>query len=463
MNRILVFYIAMDFSDILKWKNTASDAKKTQSKSSDWVDNLFAVSDKKRKENAFNNSSDLNISVYWEKAEDSYLISLVNDMFLDAIKSKASDIHIEPSEKSVHIRFRVDWNFIVYNDDLDLEYRDSIVARIKIMSYLRIDEHRLPQDWKIAYKLFGWKQLDMRVSVIPTIYGEKCVIRILKKDETPPDFKDLWIMPYNMVKIEKHLQDKYWMILAVGPTGSGKSTTLFALLANFDPNENNISTLEDPVEYRIKWVNHTQINPQINFTFARGLRSLLRQDPDIIMVWEIRDEETAKLAVEASITWHIVFSTIHTNTATHTIQRLVNLWVDPLLITSSLKMIISQRLARKLCPHCKIAYTASGQIKEMLLGRIGRYIKNKEVINLYKAKEWGCEYCNHMWYNWRIWLFEVLEMTEKLENLILNNASRMQLEIQAVWDGMVPIRDDWLIKVVLGETSLEEILSVLWT
>ncbi|MDD3145648.1 MAG: ATPase, T2SS/T4P/T4SS family, partial [Candidatus Gracilibacteria bacterium] len=201
----------------------------------------------------------------------------------------------------------------------------------------------------------------------------------------------------------------------------------------------------------------------IDFTFARGLRSLLRQDPDIIMVGEIRDEETAKLAVEASITGHIVFSTIHTNSATHTIQRLVNLGVDPLLITSSLRMIISQRLARKLCTHCKVQYKANDKIKEYIVGKVGRYIKNKEELLLFKSSETGCKNCNNTGYNGRIGLYEILEITEKLETLILNNASRLQLEIQAIGDGMVPIKDDGLLKVILGETSLEELLSVLGT
>jgi len=326
---------------------------------------------------------------------------------------------------------------------------------------LRIDEHRQPQDWKINYKMFGWKSIDMRVSVLPNIYWEKCVIRLLKKDETPPALRALWIMPYNMVRIKKHLKDQNWMILAVWPTGSGKSTTLFSMLSQFDPEENNISTLEDPVEYRIKWVNHTQIQPLIDFTFAKGLRSLLRQDPDIIMVGEIRDEETAKLAIEASITGHMVFSTLHTNSATHTIQRLVNLGVDPLLISSSLKSIISQRLARKLCIHCKEWYIASNKIEKYIIWEVWKYIKNKKNLKLYKSHQWGCEKCNHTGYSGRVGLYEVLEMTDKLEALLLKNASRTMLEIQAIWDWMVTIKEDALLKVVLWETSLEEILSIL--
>lgn len=442
----------MEISKILNSKNNKESTKNRK------VDDLFGLPNSKTNQN--NLKSDLNIWVYWEKKEDWLLISLVNDVFLNAIKFKASDIHIEPTDKKLYIRFRVDWNFIKYKD-YNLSLKDSIVARIKIMAYLRIDEHRLPQDWKIAYNLFWGKSIDMRVSVIPTIYWEKTVIRLLKKDDQPSDLRDLWIMPYNMVKIRKHLKDNFWMILAVWPTGSGKSTTLFSLLNQYDATEKNISTLEDPVEYRISWVNHTQINPAIDFTFARGLRSLLRQDPDIIMVWEIRDEETAKLAIEASITWHIVFSTIHTNSATHTIQRLINLWVDPLLISSSLRVVISQRLARKLCT-CKEKYIAPAKIKNYIVWKVWKYIKDKEKLNLYKAKDWWCENCNYTWYKWRIWLYEVLEMTDKLEELMLKNPSRLQLEIQAVWDWMVTIKEDALLKVILWETSLEEILSTLW-
>lgn len=406
--------------------------------------------------------SDMNMSALWGKAEDSWIITFVNDIFLEAMRKWASDIHIEPRDKNMIIRLRIDGNFINYKK-IELSDKDAIIARIKILSYLRIDEHRLPQDGKINFKLFWGKTVDMRVSVIPTIYWEKCVIRILKKDSRPPELKDLGIMPYNMVKIKKHLQDSYGMILAVWPTGSGKSTSLFSVLSQFDPEEQNISTLEDPVEYRIPGVNHTQINPAIKFTFASGLRSLLRQDPDIIMVGEIRDEETAKLAVEASITWHIVFSTLHTNSATHTIQRLVNLWVDPLLISSSLRMIISQRLARKLCPKCKVSYTPNEKITSQIIWKVGKYMKKKDNLQLFQASESGCPHCNHTGYKGRVGLFEVLEMTDKLEELMLKNASRLQLEIQAVWDGMVPIKEDAFLKVVMWETSLEEVLSVLGT
>ncbi|QFR38951.1 type II/IV secretion system protein [Candidatus Gracilibacteria bacterium 28_42_T64] len=445
----------MGISDVLK-----SNAHNKTTTSKIRVGDLFSISDDSN--NGDNLDSDMNLRSLGDKKEDTSLITFVNDIFLNAFKQGASDIHIEPRTRSVNIRFRIDGNFIAYKT-LNIAKKDSLIARIKILSYLRIDEHRLPQDGKINYKLFGGKSIDMRISIIPTIYGEKCVIRILKKDDTPPELKDLGIMPYNMVKIKKHLKDSYGMILAVGPTGSGKTTTLFSLLSQFNAEEQNISTLEDPVEYRIPGVNHTQINPAISFTFAKGLRSLLRQDPDIIMVGEIRDEETAKLAVEASITGHIVFSTIHTNSATHTIQRLVNLGVDPLLISSSLRTIISQRLARKLCNDCKQAYNPSPKIRDYIVSKVGKYLKNKEDLVLYKSPDKGCDKCNHTGYKGRVGLYEVLEMTDQLESLMLKNASRLQLEIQAVGDGMVPIKEDGLMKVVMGETSIEEILSVLGT
>ena len=439
------------------WHKSIANKTSSQQKK---VEDLFSVSSSSGMKDKSHVMSDLNISWFGDKKDDTTIITLVNDIFLNALKMKASDIHIEPRDKDLNIRFRVDGTFINYKNVV-LDQKDPIIARIKILSYLRIDEHRLPQDWKINYKLFGWKSVDMRISIIPTIYWEKCVIRLLKKDDKPPKLKDLWIMPYNMVKIKSHLKDSYGMILAVWPTGSGKSTTLFSLLNQFNPEENNISTLEDPVEYRIPWVNHTQINPAINFDFAHWLRSLLRQDPDIIMVWEVRDEETAKLAVEASITWHIVFSTLHTNSASHTIQRLVNLWIDPLLISSSLRMIVSQRLARKLCVHCKEAYKAQDKVKDYIVWKVWKYIKDKNELTLYKANDDWCEHCHNTWYNGRIWLYEILEMTDKIESLMLNNASRIQLEVQAVWDGMIPIKEDALLKVVLGDTSIEEVLSVL--
>lgn len=385
----------------------------------------------------------------------------IEKIFSDAMGLGASDIHIEPSETALKIRMRVDGHFVEYAR-LPGSERSPLTARLKIMASLKIDEQRLPQDGKASYQDDATsKEVDLRVSVIPTIYGEKIVIRLLRKESELMDLRSIGVLPMNMMKIKKHLENQYGLVLIVGPTGSGKSTTLYSMISTFDPEEKNISTLEDPVEYRMEGVNHTQINPQIGFNFADGLRCLLRQDPDILMVGEIRDSETAHLAIEASITGHLVFSTIHSNSTVNTIQRLVNLGIDPLLLVSSLRLVVSQRLARKLCTHCKIGYKPDELIKGKVLSRIGKYVTDQENLMFYHAQEGGCDRCKHKGYKGRTGFFEILEMTEGLEKLILSKASKTQLEIQAVGDGMVTIKDDALIKVVLGEVSLEEVLQVL--
>lgn len=338
--------------------------------------------------------SGISSSIKESKGSGKSATDLVELIFLEAVSGGASDIHIEPHEDILKVRLRIDGHFS-RNLEYPLGEHASVIARIKILANLKIDEQRLPQDGKAVYREEKTgKDIDLRVSVMPTIYGEKIVIRILKKGSEMLDLRSIGMLPMNVVKVKKQLDSNFGLILVVGPTGSGKSTTLYSMLSLFDPAEKNISTLEDPVEYRINGVNHTQIHPQIGFSFADGLRSLLRQDPDILMVGEIRDSETAHLAVEASITGHLVFSTIHANSTVNTLQRLSNLGIDPLLIVSSLKMIISQRLARKLCPHCKIAYSPEESLKNKILARIGKYVTDTENFTLYKAHPEGCPKCS---------------------------------------------------------------------
>ncbi|MDQ1343758.1 MAG: hypothetical protein QG650_478 [Patescibacteria group bacterium] len=390
-------------------------------------------------------------------------VRFIEDVFSQAVRMGASDVHLEPTESGMRVRLRIDGHFVELTT-AEEEQKAPIVARVKILAGLKIDETRLPQDGKANFiDEMTKKEVDMRVSSIPTIYGEKIVVRLLKKQAENLDLRSIGMLPMNMVKIKQYLKSSYGLILVVGPTGSGKSTTLYSMLSSYDTHDRNISTLEDPVEYRIPGVNHTQINSQIGFSFAEGLRSLLRQDPDILMVGEIRDSETAHLAVEASITGHLVFSTIHANSTVNTLQRLTNLGIDPLLVISSLKLIISQRLARTLCPHCKISYKPEIPVRDKIVARIGRYLNDKENFLLYRVNPEGCEKCGKKGHKGRTGFFEVLEMTEGLEKLVLSRASKTQLEIQAIGDGMISMRDDALFKAVLGEVSLEEVLHVIGT
>jgi len=389
-----------------------------------------------------------------ESFDEDKIPGLVDEIFTEAIQKRASDIHFKPLEEKLMIYFRIDGQMLPYKEFEKL-YHHPIVARIKIISGLKIDEHRLPQDGKSSFTL-DEKEVDLRVSVLPTNFGEKVVIRLLEKSPTLVKLQDLGMLPNVLLKVEEKLKSSYGMILAVGPTGSGKSTSLFSMISTFDATKHNICTLEDPIEYKIPDVTQSQINTEIGFDFPDGLRTLVRQDPDIIMVGEIRDQKTASLAIESALTGHLVFSTLHTNTAVGTIQRLLNMDIDRFLISTAVKLIISQRLARKVCNYCREEYAVPKKYHDLLRSEID---VNPEEVFFYRSK--GCDKCNHTGYKGRIGLFEVMEMTPAVEELIVKGASNQEIEKKAVEEGTILLRKDALFKAVTGDITIEEALHIM--
>jgi type IV pilus assembly protein PilB len=386
--------------------------------------------------------------------EEDKVPEVVDEIFTEAIQRHASDIHFKPLEDKLSVYFRIDGQMIPYKE-FDKLYHHPIVARIKIISGLKIDEHRLPQDGKSAFALDG-KEVDLRVSVLPSSFGEKVVIRLLEKSPHLVSLSDLGMLPNILMKVQRHLQASYGMILAVGPTGSGKSTSLFSMISTFDATAHNISTLEDPIEYKIPNVTQTQINTDIGFDFSDGLRTLVRQDPDIIMVGEIRDQKTASLGIESALTGHLVFSTLHTNTAVGTITRLLNMNIDRFLITAAVKLIISQRLSRKVCNYCREQYKIPKAYYDLIQTEVGIDPANSF---FYKAN--GCDKCNKTGYKGRIGLFEVLELSPAIEEMIVGGKSDQEIEKQAVKEGMIPLRKDALYKAVTGDITIEEALRMM--
>ncbi len=389
-------------------------------------------------------------------------------IILAAVLGSSSDIHIEPLSSYVRLRYRLDWELREI-----LEYQSflhsGIVARFKIMSDLKIDESRVPQDWRISTTI-EWKSLDLRVSTLPTVHWEKIVMRIVDKSKKIPELTSLGIEWQNLELIKKAISLPNGIILTSGPTGSGKSTTLYSILTKLNKIDVNIMTLEDPVENQVDWISQSQVKPGIWYTFAYWLRTALRQDPDIIMVWEMRDKETVDIAIEASLTGHLVLSTIHTNNSAETITRMINMEVQPFLIPASVNLIIAQRLVKRLCKHCMKKISLSEVWKATL-------VKIKNAINITNRKElearvWDklkspcfyepvwCEKCDNMWYKWRIWLYEVLEITSWVKEMILSWASAYNINKQAIKDGMISLEQDWIIKALNWETSLEEVYRV---
>lgn len=395
--------------------------------------------------------------------EDAPIIKIVDVILQNAIDANASDIHIEPSDTDLRVRYRIDG--VLHNSlSLPRNVLPAIISRIKILANLKIDESRLPQDGRFHVDV-GGSSVDLRVSVLPLIYGEKVVMRLLDKSISVPTLEQLGLSGKGLAWVTEHMRKTHGVFLITGPTGSGKSTTLYAILSKLNTIGVNIITLEDPVEYFIEGVNQSQINPDIGLTFASGLRSILRQDPNIIMVGEIRDEETAELAVHAALTGHLVFSTLHTNNSIGAIPRLMNMNIEPFLLEASINLVLAQRLVRKLCENCRgEAVDTPEHVYEQLIKELGdvpkEYLEGLDVKKpkLYKGK--GCEKCSNIGYRGRIGIFEVLPMVPELQELIYTKAPVVKIYAAAAKLGMITMKQDGILKALRGQTSLEEVMRV---
>jgi type IV pilus assembly protein PilB len=387
-------------------------------------------------------------------AGDAPVVKLVNIILRDALGRGASDIHMEPYEKQYRVRYRIDG--ILHNVmNPPMKMKDAIISRIKIMAKLDIAEKRLPQDGRIMLRLQQngrKKMLDFRVSVLPTMWGEKVVLRLLDKENLRLDMTKLGFEQDSLDKFEKAILKPYGMVLVTGPTGSGKTNTLYSSIARLNSPDTNILTAEDPVEFNIMGVNQVQMKEQIGLNFAAALRSFLRQDPNIILVGEIRDFETAEVAIKAALTGHLVLSTLHTNDAPSTISRLMNMGIEPFLVATSVHLICAQRLVRRVCANCK----EESQTPPQALLDAGFTLEEAKNVKIMKGK--GCEKCNGSGYKGRVGLYEVLEINDELRELILVGASALELKKKAMENGMITLRRSGLIKVSEGLTTLEEIM-----
>jgi type IV pilus assembly protein PilB len=387
-------------------------------------------------------------------AEEAPIIKLVNLILTDAVKRGASDIHVEPYEKELRVRLRVD-GILQTVMSPPLKLKDAMTSRIKIMSKLDISEKRLPQDGRIMLKYMKdgkKKDLDFRVSTVPTLFGEKIVLRLLDKENLRLDMTKLGFEQESLTKFERQILRPYGMVLVTGPTGSGKTNTLYSSVSRLNTPETNIMTAEDPVEFQLAGVNQIQMKDQIGLNFATALRAFLRQDPNIILVGEIRDFETAEIAVKAALTGHLVLSTLHTNDAPSTISRLMNMGIEPFLVATSVNLICAQRLVRRICAGCKEVH----DVPQQALLDAGYTEKELPEIKVYQGK--GCSTCNGTGYKGRAGLYEVMEINDELRELILVGASAIELKKKALDNGMITLRRSGLIKTALGQTTLEEVL-----
>ena len=386
------------------------------------------------------------------RANDPPVVKFVNLLLLDAIERRASDIHIEPREKTMDVRVRIDGVLQEVAPPPKTMYF-SIISRIKILSNLDVAERRLPQDGRCMVRI-GDKKVDIRISTLPTMYGQKVVMRLLDTEKLSLDLEELGFTADQLSKFQEILQRPYGMILETGPTGCGKTTTLYAGLRHINTPEKNIVTIEDPIEYDLEGINQVQVKPDIDLTFATGLRSILRQDPDVILVGEIRDRGTAEIAIRAALTGHLVFSTLHTNDAIGAIAQLQYFNIEPYLIGSAVDLLIAQRLVRKICSHCQEPHLVSAKV----LKRLGVTADPKDDFKLFRGK--GCPYCNYTGYWGRIAIYQFFEVTSQVRKLIFEGAGMDTLRKEAARQGMRTLRESAIGKLRQGVTSMEEVLSV---
>ena len=398
----------------------------------------------------------IDITKEGEVIREKPVAEIISTVLEFAIKGRASDVHIEPEENKTRIRYRIDG---ILHEKLILPrtVHDALISRVKILSGMRIDEKRVPQDGRFNFKV-GDQEVDLRVSSLPTVHGEKIVMRLLKKTGGVPDLPELGLRGLALKELQEAILRPHGIIIVCGPTGSGKTTTLYSVLSKINTPRVNIVALEDPVEYEIPGVNQVQVNPAAGLTFASGLRSFLRQDPNIIMVGEIRDKETTELAIQASLTGHLVFSTLHTNDSSSALPRLLDLGAEPFLLASSMTCIVAQRVVRRTCPDCKEEYSPPLEVAEDIKKILGRLYTVQGNLKLTRGKK--CARCSSTGSLGRVGIFEVLPITEKIARLILERVSAGQIEKQAVEEGMITMKQDGYLKVIEGVSTIEEVLRV---
>ena len=399
-------------------------------------------------------NEEIDLTTLSRMSQDAPVVRLVNVLLVDALRRGASDIHVEPYEKELRIRFRIDG--VLYDVmHPPLKLRDALISRIKILAKLDISEKRLPQDGRIKIKVkvdARSRELDFRVSTLPTLFGEKVVLRLLDKENLMLDMTKLGFEPESLVKFKRNISKPYGMVLVTGPTGSGKTNTLYSALQSLNTIDTNIMTAEDPVEFNLMGINQVQMKEQIGLNFAAALRSFLRQDPNIIVVGEIRDFETAESAIKAALTGHLVLSTLHTNDAPSTISRLMNMGIEPFLVATSVNLIQAQRLIRRICKDCKREQPSPAEA----LIEIGFAPEETKKFKTFKGQ--GCATCNNTGYKGRVGLYEVMEVTDEVRELILIGASAIELRKKAIEDGMITLRESGLHKIRAGITTVEEVV-----